>query len=240
MAPLLFLLLISISISSSSSQTLIESVTTKVDVTGYCNSWRLAVENGNLVNWGETPEICVDYVKEYISSGQFDSDIEIVVQNAISFLGYEFMWHDGTDSWFFDIDETLVWGGLGTRASKEFLELLGADKSPKAIEPMLKLWKALLDKDYKIFLISERPEPLRNATVNELTAAGYYDWFRLYLRQENEMTKNLIQYKTEKREELDNFGYILRGALADQWNDMKGYPMALRSIKVPNPMYYME
>lgn len=46
-------------------------------------------------------------------------------------------------------------------------------------------------------------------------------------------------YKSEKRKEIEDEGYIIRGNSGDQWSDLTGYAVAQRSFKLPNPLYYI-
>ncbi|GAB2239109.1 hypothetical protein Droror1_Dr00025022 [Drosera rotundifolia] len=46
-------------------------------------------------------------------------------------------------------------------------------------------------------------------------------------------------YKSQKRNELVNDGYRIIGNSGDQWSDLLGYAMSVRSFKLPNPMYYI-
>lgn len=51
--------------------------------------------------------------------------------------------------------------------------------------------------------------------------------------------KKAIAYKSEKRSELEEEGYIIQGSSGDQWSDLVGYALSKRSFKLPNPMYYI-
>jgi HAD superfamily, subfamily IIIB (Acid phosphatase) len=51
--------------------------------------------------------------------------------------------------------------------------------------------------------------------------------------------KKAVAYKSEKRAELEAEGYRIHGSSGDQWSDLLGLPMAARSFKLPNPMYYI-
>ncbi|PHU09268.1 Acid phosphatase 1 [Capsicum chinense] len=51
--------------------------------------------------------------------------------------------------------------------------------------------------------------------------------------------KPATQYKSEKRKELEDEGYRIRGNSGDQWSDLIGFDVAQRSFKLPNPMYYI-
>lgn len=46
-------------------------------------------------------------------------------------------------------------------------------------------------------------------------------------------------YKSEKRKEIEDEGYVIHGNSGDQWSDLMGYAVAKRSFKLPNPLYYI-
>lgn len=60
-----------------------------------------------------------------------------------------------------------------------------------------------------------------------------------YNRGPGDKHKLAIEYKSEKRQELVDAGYRIRGNSGDQWSDLLGYAIAQRSFKLPNPMYYI-
>ena len=51
-----------------------------------------------------------------------------------------------------------------------------------AIQPSLKLYIELMDLGFKIVLLTGRSERQREATIQNLINAGFYDWDRLILR----------------------------------------------------------
>ena len=61
------------------------------------------------------------------------------------------------------------------------------------------------------------------------------DEYRSHLDQ----GKPATVYKSEKRLELVNEGYRIHGSSGDQWSDLQGFAVAVRSFKLPNPMYYI-
>lgn len=58
-------------------------------------------------------------------------------------------------------------------------------------------------------------------------------------RQTSDYGKPAIVYKSERRAELEEQGFRIHGSSGDQWSDLLGLPMAIRSFKLPNPMYYI-
>jgi len=57
-------------------------------------------------------------------------------------------------------------------------------------------------------------------------------------RDPSNSAENVVEYKTAERAKLVQEGYRIVGNVGDQWNDLKGENRAIRSFKLPNPMYY--
>lgn len=49
----------------------------------------------------------------------------------------------------------------------------------------------------------------------------------------------MIEYKSEKRTDLVEQGYRIVGNIGDQWSDLLGENVGLRTFKMPDPMYYI-
>ncbi|KAK6126817.1 hypothetical protein DH2020_039440 [Rehmannia glutinosa] len=219
----------------------------KGEVEMYCESWKLTVETNNAGNWGQVPEKCLKYVIKYMSGKQYLSDSEAVTENALAFLKKLPSTGMGKDAWVFDIDETLLGNVLyfvtHVNGSQEIDEDFMNDFIELAIAPplpaSLRLYKVVQALGFKIFLLTGRSEFQRNATETNLRNAGYSNWERLILRGEADQGKSATVYKSEKRKEIEDEGYIIKGNSGDQWSDLLGYAVAQRSFKLPNPMYYV-
>ncbi|KAE9448725.1 hypothetical protein C3L33_19379, partial [Rhododendron williamsianum] len=130
---------------------------------------------------------------------------------------------DGMDAWVFDIDKTLLCN-VPYYAAHGF---------------RLKLYKEVQQLGFTIFLLTGHDESQRNITVKNLRYAGYSNWKRLILRQESDLGKLAIVYKSERRKALEDEGYTIHESFGDQWSDLSGFAIAVRSFKLPNPMYYI-
>ncbi|KAH9602346.1 hypothetical protein KSS87_010928 [Heliosperma pusillum] len=108
-----------------------------------------------------------------------------------------------------------------------------------AIESSLKLYEDVLSLGFKVFLLTGRNEKQRDVTVQNLMNVGFSNWDKLILREANDHDKTATTYKSEKRDEMVNEGYRIVGNSGDQWSDLLGSAMSLRSFKLPNPMYYI-
>ncbi|XP_021730043.1 acid phosphatase 1-like [Chenopodium quinoa] len=107
------------------------------------------------------------------------------------------------------------------------------------LQASLNLYNELRKLGFTIFLLTGRPEWIRNSSVTNLMDAGYIGWERLILRQPSDKGKRAIDYKSENRTKLEDEGYRIHGNSGDQWSDLLGCAIAQRSFKYPNPMYYI-
>lgn len=81
------------------------------NLNGYCESWRVNVELNNIRDFTVVPQECVWFVQKYMTSSQYEDDVERAVDEAILYLGKtccEKKTCDGMDAWIFDIDDTLL------------------------------------------------------------------------------------------------------------------------------------
>ena len=60
-----------------------------------------------------------------------------------------------------------------------------------------------------------------------------------FCRQPSDIGKTAVQYKSERRAAMEAEGFKILGNSGDQWSDLIGSPMATRSFKLPNPMYFI-
>ncbi|KAF7102752.1 hypothetical protein CFC21_103827 [Triticum aestivum] len=111
-------------------------------------------------------------------------------------------------------------------------------KAP-ALPSSLKLYNELQGLGFHIILLTGRSELQRNATEENLLFAGYHSWEKLILRQISDIGKTAVQYKSERRAAMEAEGFKILGNSGDQWSDLIGLPMATRSFKLPNPMYFI-
>ncbi|KAI4376571.1 hypothetical protein MLD38_014318 [Melastoma candidum] len=111
-------------------------------------------------------------------------------------------------------------------------------KAP-ALPTSLALYHELRQLNFTIFLLTGRSEYQRNATTTNMLRAGYTGWEKLFLRGNDDQGKPVTVYKLEKRSEVVSAGYTIQGSSGDQWSDLTGFATAVRSFKLPNPMYYI-
>ncbi|KFK29483.1 hypothetical protein AALP_AA7G140100 [Arabis alpina] len=213
----------------------------------YCESWRLAAETNNVGTWDVIPSICVDSVSEYLNGDQYGSDYGVIADYALAFAKTVQISGDGKDVWIFDIDETLLTNidyykahGYGSIPydSNSYNEWVVQGTAP-AFDASLRLYNALKKLGFTIVLLTGRDEDQRSVTEKNLRDAGYLDWERLLLRGREDQGKSATNYKSEQRSKLIVEGFKIHGNTGDQWSDLLGFAVAVRSFKVPNPMYYI-
>ncbi|XP_010542903.1 PREDICTED: acid phosphatase 1-like [Tarenaya hassleriana] len=218
---------------------------------GYCESWRINVEMHNIRDFVVVPQECVAHVKRYMTSSQYEDDVERAVDEVALYLASSCCSKkqcDGMDAWVFDVDDTLLstipyhksngfFGGEVLNATK-FEEWMGKSKAP-AVPHMKRLYHEIRKRGIKIFLVSSRKEYLRSATVDNLIQQGYYGWSNLLLRGLEDEKKQVRQYKAEMRTWLASQGYRIWGVMGDQWNSFAGCPSPKRTFKLPNSIYYV-
>ncbi|KAI8562111.1 hypothetical protein RHMOL_Rhmol03G0009200 [Rhododendron molle] len=95
-----------------------------------------------------------------------------------------------------------------------------------ALPASLKLYKEVQQLGFTIFLLTGRDESQRNITVKNLLYAGYSNWKRLIRRQESDLGKLAIVYKSERREALEDEGYTIHESFGDQWSHLSGFAIA--------------
>ncbi|CAL9205497.1 acid phosphatase 1-like isoform X1 [Musa acuminata AAA Group] len=259
MGPFRFLLLFFFLgvVAAESPQTILRTTTQAVAASAsasafaydhlYCDSWRLSVETNNARFWRTVPFRCSEFVQEYMSGARYASDTDIVVDESLAFARSVQIANDGNDAWIFDVDETLLSNvpyyainGFGTKVFNEtsFNEWVDKARAP-ALAASLRLYEELLVSGFQIILLTGRNEAQRKVTVENLLHAGYHSWRSLIFREDSDMGKPAVVFKSGRRAELEGQGFRILASSGDQWSDLLGFPMAQRSFKHPNPMYYI-
>ncbi|XP_010517161.1 PREDICTED: acid phosphatase 1-like [Camelina sativa] len=214
----------------------------------YCLSWRLGVETNNVRLWRIVPLQCLRYVEVYMLAGQYDRDVQLIVDQIKFYLNEIVLPGDGMDAWILDVDDTCLSNVFYYR-----LKRYGCDPydptgfrtwSMKgecpAIQPVLELFNTLIETGFKVFLVTGRDEEtLRQATQENLHNQGYTGYERLIMRTADNKRQSAITYKTRIRKEMMEQGYRIWGNVGDQWSDLQGEYSGDRTFKIPNPMYFV-
>ncbi|CAL4914243.1 unnamed protein product [Urochloa decumbens] len=213
-----------------------------------CLSWRVMVEANNARGWRTVPAPCVGYVKGYMTRGQYLRDLAGVMEQASDYAdqvaaGAD---DDGLDAWVFDIDDTCL-SNLPYYETKQFgaydplaFKAWASREACPGIPPVLGLFTALLDKGFKVFLLSGRDEEtLGPCTAGNLEAEGFSGYERLIMRTPEYRGQSSSVFKSAMRKQLVDEGYRIRGNVGDQWSDLQGDYVGDRVFKIPNPMYFV-
>ena len=112
-------------------------------------------------------------------------------------------------------------------------------KSAPAIPATLRLYQEAGKHGVSVFFITGRPLSQEIATSENLKSAGYDHWAGLALRGAHAPTETVADYKSAERRKIVDAGYRIILNVGDQTSDLTGNPQADRSIKLPNPFYYI-
>ncbi|XP_024955365.1 acid phosphatase 1 isoform X1 [Citrus sinensis] len=215
------------------------------DGASYCLSWRLAVEANNVRAWRTVPTQCLRYVESYMIGGQYDRDVELVVEQILSYVNEVVLSGDGMDAWILDVDDTCisnVYYYKGKRYGCDPYDPAGfrawaLKGGCPAIPGVLVLFNKLIESGLKVILVTGRDEEtFGQVTRDNLHNQGFVGYERLIMRTAADKGKNAVTYKSEIRKQLLEEGYRIWGNIGDQWSDLQGECTGNRTFKLPNPM----
>jgi acid phosphatase len=112
-------------------------------------------------------------------------------------------------------------------------------KQAPAIAGTLRLYKEAVAHKVDVFFITGRGESQRDATAANLKLAGYDQWAWLALRGTHPKEQSVTEYESGERKKIVDAGYRIILNVGDQMSDLNGNPQAERSVKLPNPFYYI-
>ncbi|KAJ8753869.1 hypothetical protein K2173_000123 [Erythroxylum novogranatense] len=200
----------------------------------YCLSWRLAVEANNLRAWRTVPPQCLFYVEKYMTEGQYEKDLNLVIDQIRTYVNQIVPSDDSLDAWILDIDDTCI-SNVGYYKEKKYgcdpydpvgFRTWALKGACPAIRSVLGLFRDLIGRGFKVILITGRDEQtLGRATLDNLQTQGFVGYEQLIMRTE---AKKLVAE-----------GYRIWGNVGDQWSDLQGEVSGNRTFKLPNPMYYV-
>ncbi|KAG6744410.1 hypothetical protein POTOM_053136 [Populus tomentosa] len=214
----------------------------------YCLSWRLAVETNNVRAWRTVPSQCLRYVEAYMLGGQYERDLNLIVDQILSYVNGIVPSSDGMDAWILDVDDTCISNVFYYRGKR-----YGCDPYDPAgfrawalkggcpaIPAVLGLFEYLVQSGFKVFLVTGRDqETLGQVTIDNLHSQGFIGYERIILRTAEFIGQSAVAYKSEIRRQLEKEGYRIWGNVGDQWSDLQGECLGNRTFKLPNPMYFV-
>jgi acid phosphatase len=180
-------------------------------------------------------------VMDFYKSSRYNAELERVVERAISsFSKVEF---DSLSAVIFDIDETAL-NNLPHIQEVDFgyiphlWDIWIEERNAPAIKEVKKLYDYLTGKGARIIFITGRKDYQYDATLENLNSEGFTIFDTLITKGKNDPPK-AVDYKSNKRIELTNKGYTIKGSVGDQYSDLEG-PHSGIKIKIPNYLYSIE
>jgi predicted secreted acid phosphatase len=113
-------------------------------------------------------------------------------------------------------------------------------RADTVIPGTLRLYQEAQKDKVAVFFITGRPENEREDTAANLNAVGYAQWDGLSLRAvDRPKTQTVVDYKSGERQKIVAQGYTIILNVGDQMSDLNGNPQAEKSVKLPNPFYFI-
>lgn len=165
----------------------------------YWLRWRVAVEANEAGPWRAVPDRCERHVARYMMGGEYEDDVEVVKEEIMEYvmrgglIEVEVEGTRGSSSmvWVMDVDDTCISNvgyykgkrfGCDGFNSGEFKEWIRKGEC-KAIPGMLQVFLRLLERGFKVVLITGRDQDtMGQVTALNLHRQGFIGYHRLILR----------------------------------------------------------
>lgn len=180
-------------------------------------------------------------IEQYHESGAWARDTARVTARATSFLTARVRAARAPRRLVavFDIDDTALSTydcmKAGAFADGRRSACVVLDPHP-AIGPVRTLVKLAQRKGVTVAFVTGRPEYIRSVTLSQLRRAGFGGRFELLLRPADDERESVVPFKAGARKALERGGRRVVFSIGDQQSDLDG-GFALRTFKLPNPMY---
>lgn len=181
-------------------------------------------------------------VVKYYDSGAFQEEVKAVVLRAINYFNSR-VCCNSESAVIFDIDDTLLWSYYEMKAiqfgfvPKIYHEWVLASDLPPVPHVKL-LYDFFVERGCKIIMITSRQADGREATIKNLKDCGFTTIDSLILREPSEMSLTAQEFKSKRREILENQGYKIIAAVGDQYSDLEGGYTCYK-VKIPNYTYIL-
>jgi acid phosphatase len=183
-----------------------------------------------------------DEVAKYYEYGQYEKELTEIISDAKEkFSKAELVPNSAV---VFDIDETTLNNyqaikkiGFGYE-SKYWDEWLEKAEAP-AIPQVKSLYDFLIERGFKVVFITGKKDYQYEATYKNLKSAGYTEFDTLIVRSKEEYKLKSALFKSQRRKELAENGYVIAGCVGDQLTDCAGENCGI-VIKLPNYLYLVE
>lgn len=190
-------------------------------------------------------------VAAYVDSGRYEAELVAMVDQARAFLESRVP-RGGKLAIVLDVDETALSNLPSLRANDWGFVIPGPCDLPRGpcgllawigmaraepIKPVLALARLARERGVAVFLLTGRPERLREPTERNLKTAGY-EWTGVLLKPNALNTPSAVDFKAAERRKLVEQGYTIIVNMGDQMSDLEG-GFAERTYKLPNPFYFV-
>ncbi len=182
-----------------------------------------------------------DAVISYHESGNFNRDAEQSVNEAIA--QFDKITPSEMSVVVFDVDETALSNYEYNKdwdfgyVAKYFDMWIDSAKAPPVAE-VLNLYNYLVDKNFRIVFLTARKENQFDATYRNLVSAGFTKFDTLIVKDKKYSGLSSEIFKTDKRIQLKEKGYIIEGTVGDQWSDLNGAYHGIQ-VKIPDYQYFI-
>ena len=186
---------------------------------------------------GAHPPVSPAEIIAYHDSGQWDADIDRVINRARRFVKGRVK-HVRRPAIVLDIDDTSL-------SSYDCLKPFDFDRDAvdcaargdmPAIPQTRRLYRFVRRRHVAVFFVTGRRERIRHTTIANLHRAGYAGRLRIRMRPNRQRPGAYDGWKARTRRSIIAKGYRIVANVGDQRSDLDG-GAALRAFKLPNPMY---
>jgi predicted secreted acid phosphatase len=178
-------------------------------------------------------------VRNYYESGQYDSEMKEIIDDAIDELSDVKL--KDSSAVIFDVDDTaLIYYKQAEKIDFGFIpELLDKwirNEEGEVIPQTKRFYDWLVKKNVHIIFLTGRKDDICQVTYENLIKAGFTKFDRLICREPSEYKISAVEYKQYHRKRLAEEGYDIIACIGDQRSDLVGGYTGLK-IKVPNYIY---
>lgn len=178
-------------------------------------------------------------IRDYINKGQYEKDLEVLVQQAKTYVSYELLTNKKNKAVIIDIDETILSNlpYISQQVHLNDVEKLNRWQMTSqcvVIEPILSFYQWLLKQDLRIYFITARSLELKEATIENFKKLNI-PYSQILFRDQAQWPIPK-EFKIAMRKNIVNNDYDIILNVGDQPTDFEGGYWK-RALKVPNPFY---
>jgi predicted secreted acid phosphatase len=177
-----------------------------------------------------------DEIVAYHDSGEWEADTTRQIRRARTVLRRHL--DDRRPAIVLDIDDASL-SNYECLNAVDFDRAAGGCTDLPAIPQTLRLYRYARRHGVTVFFVTGRRERAREDTIDNLKAEGYTRWKGLRMRPDDQPLWRKDGWKARVRRAIERRGYRIVVNVGDQRSDLDG-GHALRSFKLPNPMYVIE